>query len=104
MTARQWEDLDQFLDPADFGDVLTVTTGAGAGRQIAGIFDEVAVDAETGEFSMATAADPTFACKASDVVGMKKHDEGTIAGVTYELTSDPLPDGTGMAVLNLGRV
>jgi hypothetical protein len=110
MTARSWEDLDQFIDPADFGDVLVVTSGAAVGREtrpgsggIEGIFDEVAVTAELSEFRTATAPDPEFACKAVDVVGMKKHDTGTIGGVEYFLDADPLPDGTGMAVLKLSR-
>lgn len=103
MTARQWEDLDQFLDIADFGDVLVVTSGAGTGRNIEGIFDEIAVTAELSEFRMATAPDPEFTCKAVDVVGMKKHDTGTIGGVEYFLDADPLPDGTGLAMLKLSR-
>ena len=104
MTARSWEDLDQFFDPSEFGDTLVMTSGAGIGRHIDGIFDEVAVTAEAGEFRMATAADPEFICKASDVAGLKKHDIGTIGGVEYELDRDPLPDGTGLAILHLSRV
>lgn len=101
-----WERLDDFLSPNDFGDLVTFTPAGGVARApIAAIFDEPTWNAEAGEYDF-VGGEPRLTCKASDVVGLKKHDGATIAsapGVAYALAHDPHPDGTGMAVVILAR-
>jgi len=107
MPAPAWENLDDFLSVDDFAIVATFTRqGSGQVRQVRGIFDEQYVDADLGEYTMDT-GEPRLTCKEADVVGLKKHDACTIAGipgVNYELSHDPVPDGTGTAVVRLERV
>jgi len=107
MPAPAWENLDDFLSTDDFADLATFTPAGGAARPpVPGIFDEPYFDRQLGEYTQGM-GEPRFTCKASDVVGIRKHDECTIAGepgVKYELVSDPDPDGTGMATVRLARV
>lgn len=102
-----WENLDDFLSPKDFADSVTFTPVGGSARApINAIFDEPTFDSQLGEY-VASSGEPRITCKASDVVGIKKHDAAIIAslpGVDFDVVSDPDPDGTGMAVVRLARV
>jgi hypothetical protein len=101
MTTPAWDDLDEFLDAGDFAVVGTITLSAGGTRDVPGIYD--------GPYKAARMADtehdttvPRFTCKQADTVGIKRGDGITIPGEgAFGILSEPQPDGTGMAVLEL---
>lgn len=103
MPAPAWEDLSAFLDPAEFGCLATFTRAGGQViPDVPGIFDDPTMNAESGEYDLAS-SEPRFTCEHVRVASLKKNDAVTIGGVAYLLDHDPHPDGTGMAVLKLSR-
>lgn len=106
MPAPDWENPGDFLNTDDFAITATITSKEGGRvRLVRGIFDEQYVNRDLGEYDM-DAGSPRLTCKECDVAGLKKHDECKIAsipGVTFELTEDPKPDGTGFATLFFAR-
>lgn len=104
MSAPAWDDIDEFLDPDDFAVVATFRAQRGEGTPFTAnvVFDEPFVDAQLGEYLM-DAPRPRCTCKASDVATLKKHDTAVIHGIALALAHDPLPDGTGMAIVELYR-
>lgn len=103
MPAPAWEDLSVFTDPDDFGVLVTFTRAGGQViPSVPGIFDDPAMNAETGEYDIAL-SQPRFTCAYAPVATLKKNDAAVIDGVAYLLDHDPHPDGTGMAILTLSR-
>lgn len=101
MTTPAWDNLDDFLDTDDFGVAATVTPASGAPRTVKGIYEGPYLKARLGETEQDT-TDPTFTCKAADVVGIRRGDGITIPGAgSFGILTHPQPDGTGMAVLEL---
>lgn len=100
MPAPDWEDLDDFLDEAEFADPVTVTRADGAVLTLSGIFEDQYLDAQLGEYRMDTER-PRVWCKQADVPGVQRGDTCTVGGVTYDVMTEPQGDGTGMAMLDL---
>lgn len=126
MPAPAWEDLDEFFQldtESDFATdglvsetrpaqldgqwktdgTVTLNGERQIGFKLRGIFDYPMVQTHAGEYKQDT-DNPTFLCKEVDTLGMKRRDKIALYGVTYELTSNPLPDGTGLATLKLAKV
>lgn len=106
MPSPKWERLDDFLSTDDFAILAIFTPAGGQPRPaVPVIFDEPYFDANLGEYVQDTAV-PRFWTKASNVAGLKRHDECTfpdLPGVTFELVHDPQPDGTGGVTVELAR-
>jgi hypothetical protein len=107
-----WEDLDQFLDPDDFGVLAQVTTQAGAVRSIHVLFDDPAVGlkadrrnlvGKTASLGSYDADDetPSMVGKASDLEGITRRDLVQIEGRSYGVLTGPRPEGTGLARVEL---
>jgi len=103
VAARNWENIADFLDPQEFGDLATFTRkGVVIARDVPGIFDDPTLSAESGEY-IANVSQPRFTAELARVAHLKKNDECTIAGDAFMLDHDPQSDGTGMAILSLSR-
>ena len=99
MPARAWERLSDFLDPQDFADEIVIETRAGTIRPNV-IFDDPYMNVNAGEYD-ATTRQPRITGTEAELAGVVRGDTATINGVTYDVTSDVLPDGTGMAMVEL---
>lgn len=107
MPAPAWEDLDVFLQVDDFACKACISTISGH-IYLVGLFDDPYAGARLGEYDRDTQT-PTFNCKAADVMGLVhrgdtitlQHPDGT--SETLDIMTDPQPDGTGMAILELAR-
>lgn len=96
-----WDDLDAFVDTADFAVAATITPAAGGRKVVPGIYDEKYLDAALGEYVEETTR-PRFTCKEADVTGIKRGDAICIPGQgEFHIMTGPQTDGTGMAVLDL---
>ena len=95
-----WDDLDAFLDPDEFGVRATVRLQSGAVRQVVGIFDELYLNAQLGEYE-ADSTRPRLLCKESDLLGVTRGDVVELDGRAFDVMTSPQPDGVGMAVLDL---
>lgn len=102
MPAPAWEDLDVFLDPADFAVVAIITTQAGEVRTVTGIFDEPYMNAQLGEFDMDTSR-PRFMAKEADLAGLARNDSARIGGKDFDIMTHPQATGDGLAVLELAE-
>lgn len=101
MTTPAWDDLDAFVDTGDFAVSATVTLRNGSTRTVPGIYDGPYRNAALTDVEQDTTA-PTFTAKASDLVGIGRKDGITIPGAgAFGILTEPQPDGTGMAVLEL---
>lgn len=99
MGSPSWENLDDFLDPADFAGPVVLHPQNGQDRTINGIFDAPFLNAQLGEYEPET-SQPRVTAKASDLVGITRGDMATVDGEVYDVMAVE-PDGTGMAVLRL---
>lgn len=95
----EWEDLGAFMAVEDFA---TTAIDQQTDARFPVILDEQVMSHELGTYDI-NAASPSATAKAVDVVGLKKRHHLSINGVTYWLVRDPLPDGTGLAILELSR-
>lgn len=104
MANPAWDNLDEFLDPDDFAVVAEFRGDRGQGSPftVNVVFDEPFMDAQLGEYLM-DAPRPRVTCKAADVASLKRHDTAVINGIAFALQHDPMPDGNGMAVVELYR-
>lgn len=102
MPAPAWEDLDAFLDPADFAVGASIETHAGATRVVYGIFDDPYLNAQLGEYDMDTSR-PRFLAKEADLAGVQRGDAVTIAGKSYDVLAGAKSTGDGMASLELAE-
>lgn len=100
MPAPEWEDLDDFLDEEEFAVAVIVMREDGTELSFSGIFEDQYLDAQLGEYRMDTER-PRVWCKQVDVPGVQRGDTCTVAGTTYDVLTEPQPDGTGMAMLDL---
>lgn len=111
MPAPSWENLDEFLDPADFAVSVSIQTQDGATRTVNGIFDDPYLNAQMGE-GKAAMKSPRYAydmdtlklrlmCKEADVSGVERGDQVTMDGGLYNVLTAPQLTGDGMAVLAL---
>lgn len=108
MPKPSWENLDDFLgteDEGGFAFPALISFKAGGSRQVKGvIFDDPYLNAEAGEYDMDTRKPRAWA-KQSDFAGCQRGDTITIqaeAGAeTFDILTEPQPDGTGMMMLEL---
>lgn len=102
MPAPLWDDLDQFIDPDDFGVVATITPHGGAARNISCIYDDPYLNAQLGEYEW-DGGKPRIMAKEADLLGITRTDPVLVNGVQYYALTSPQQDGTGMAVLTLSK-
>jgi hypothetical protein len=100
MPTPSWDNLDAFLDPADFAGSVLLQLADGSSRTVQAIFDEPYLNAQLGEYEPDT-TQPRITAKAIDLAGLARGDLATVDGTTYDVMGAPQPDGTGMAVLPL---
>lgn len=102
MPELPWEDIDAFLQPADFAALAQVALQDGGGRALLGIFDAPYYNAELGEYDFDSQR-PRFTCKAADAVAIHRGDILTLGTASYDVLTEPQGDGAGMAVLELAE-
>lgn len=95
-----WDDLDAFVTPGEFAEVVIITLANGTTRQVNAIFDDPYFNDQLGEYDL-DAAQPRLTAKMADLVGVNRGDEVLVAGVAYNVLFPPLGDGTGMATLKM---
>jgi hypothetical protein len=103
MPKPSWENLDDFLQldsAGGFANTATIDLQDGSTITVRGIFDDPYLNAQLGEYDHDTSA-PRFLCKAADVTAVRRQDELTIDGTTYDVLTAPQDDGTGMATIKL---
>ncbi len=100
MASRDWENLDVFFDPDEFGEEALIHFQDGSTRDIVGIFDEPYVNTQTGEYDMDT-VQPRLTTKIADVADVLRGDEVEINGTKYDVLTGPQNDGTGLGMLEL---
>jgi hypothetical protein len=110
MPTPDWDNLGDFLDTDEFAVVARITPQVGPARFVNGIFDDKYLNAITGEYE-ADSSCPRFECKMADVAGLRRGDTWQQwdakaqqpVGDAYALLTEPQPDGTGMAKLEMAR-
>jgi len=104
MPAPSWENLDDFLDPADFAVEVVIQPQEGAARKpFTGIFDDAYLNAQLGEFDMDTNK-PRVLCKETDLAAVRRGDNAVVDGKLYDVLSEPQSTGDGMALLILSEL
>lgn len=94
-----WDNLDDFVDPADFAVPMTFMLDAGGSVTVNGIFDAPFLDAQAGEYNMET-IQPRLTAKAADLARVRRGDTARLNGMTYDVLAIE-PDGNGFAVASL---
>ena len=102
MPAPSWENLDIFIQTDDFAITATVTLADGEVREVAGIFDDAFMNAQLGEYDLDT-TQPRLTIKEVDAAGIDRGDTVVIGTDTFDVLTGPQGDGTGMAVIVMGR-
>lgn len=102
MAGPKWDDLDQFIDPDDFGQKVLFDLN-GPKKTVVGIFDESYLSADMGEYDM-DSTKPRFTAKASDLEGVQRGHTVVIDGDLFDVMGYPQTDGVGFAVVPLSRV
>lgn len=102
MPAPSWENLDTFIQIGEFAITASVTLADGEVRQVAGIFDDAFMNAQLGEYDLDT-TQPRLTVKEIDAVGIDRGDIVVIGDDTFDVLTGPQCDGTGMAVIVMGR-
>ena len=96
------EDLDEFLDDADFADEVMITPAdGGPTRTFLGIFDSTFVDAATRDMHLETNL-PRITCKMEDAQALVRGDGLRVKAADYKVLQVQ-PDGTGMATVTLAE-
>ena len=102
MPALDWEDLSVFLEEDEFASPVTLTRADGTQLSFSAIFEAPYLDAQTGEYNMDMTR-PRAWCRESDVPGVVRGDTALIAGIAYDVLTEPQSDGAGMAMLDLAE-
>jgi hypothetical protein len=102
MPAPAWDNLDDFMDTADFAVPAVVQFQAGGTRDVAGILEDPYLGASAGEFTEDTTR-TTFQLPMARATGIKRGDALVADGVTYDIMTRPQSLGDGMAQLELSR-
>ena len=103
MATPDWDNLDEFIDPDDFGQKVIFITQGGIQVPVVGIFDESYLSADLGEYE-ADSSSPRFTAKTSTVLGIARGDTVTIDGDVYDVMGYAQMDGNGFSVIPLSRV
>ncbi|MCH9835900.1 hypothetical protein K0U83_09570 [bacterium] len=97
MAVEDDDDLDQFLDPDDFGEAFTWNA-----TTIYGIFDNDSYTVEGANDAPIHIQKPTVLVKTSDIPTMAQGDSITKVRTNQTYTVQIFaPDGTGLTVLGL---
>ena len=105
MRGPSWENLDDFLQTDDDGGFATtavVQFQGGGTRTISVLFDDPYLNAQLGEYEADT-SEPRISGKEVDMVGISRGDYVTVAGENFDVLASPEADGTGWALVRLGR-
>ena len=99
------EDLTAFLSDAEFAVRCELRRGGALVRSFLGIFDEMGLDADLGEYRLET-SQPRLNARAVDLSGAARGDmlliePGTPRARECDVMATPMADGTGWAVLRL---
>ncbi len=103
MTSPSWENLDDFLMPADKGGFATpaiITYAAGGTKTANVLFDDPYFNAQLGEY-VADASQPRITGKEIDLLSVRRGDSVRVNGKTYDVLTAPQSDGVGMAIVML---
>jgi hypothetical protein len=103
MGKPDWENLDEFLQldsAGGFASSALIALQGGGTLNVTGIFDDPRLTTQLGEFEHDT-LDPRFACRSDQVAAVRRGDELTLDGTTYDVVASPHHDGTGLAVIKL---
>lgn len=103
MPQALWEDLDAFLQVAEFATTAAIFRDGAKLREIAGIFDDPYLNAELGEYELDSTR-PRLTCKWVDIADVVRGDVVTLDGMTFDVLTNAQPDGTGMGMLSMARV
>jgi hypothetical protein len=105
MRGPSWENLDDFLqtdDDGGFANTAVIHFQTGGTRPVKAIFDDPYLDATIGEY-VADTSRPRLNGKETDFAGVTRGDTVVVTGETFDILTNPQPDGTGWAVLELAR-
>lgn len=105
MRGPSWENLDNFLlldDDGGFAEIAVIHFQTGGNRPIPVIFDDPYLNAQLGEYEADT-SEPRISGKEVDMVGITRGDTVTVAGETFDVLRSPEADGTGWALVRMGR-
>lgn len=105
MRGPSWENLDDFLqtdDDGGFSTLAVVQFQDGGTRTINVLFDDPYLNAQLGEYEADT-SEPRISGKEVDMVGIRRGDLVTVAGETFDVLANPEADGTGWALVRMGR-
>jgi hypothetical protein len=100
MQALDWENLDDFLDTAEFAVSGILSCQSGGSVSVSVIFDDPYLNAQLGEYEMDT-TNPRVLGKLSELNLARRGDILTIGPRDYDVLTSAQPDGTGMATLSL---
>jgi hypothetical protein len=101
MSSPEWDEIDVFFDPDDFGVEAWVTPAGGVRRPVTGLFDDPFLQIKLGTFK-GTLTEPTFTGKAADLAGINRGDVLEIPGKGFfDIMTPAQGDGTGIAMLQL---
>lgn len=105
MRGPSWENLDDFLQAdvdGGFAQPAVVRFQNGSSRTIRVLFDDPYLNAQLGEYEADT-SEPRISGKESDMAGIRRGDEVTVAGETFDVMTSPQADGTGWALVTMAR-
>lgn len=103
MSKPSWENLDDFLQldtAGGFARPANIALADGSTVTVNGIFDDPYLNAALGKYEHDT-SDPRFTCAAAPVANVRRGDELTLDGKTYDVLTAPHYDGTGLATIKL---
>lgn len=105
MRGPSWESLGDFLqldDDGGFATLAVIQFKDGGTRSVSVLFDDPYLNAQLGEYEADT-SQPRISGKESDLAGVQRGDEVTVAGETFDVLTSPQPDGTGWALVAMAR-
>nr|DAV41220.1 MAG TPA: Tail attachment protein [Caudoviricetes sp.] len=103
MPQALWENLDAFLQVAEFATIAAISRDGVQLREVAGIFDDPYLNAELGEYELDTSR-PRLTCKWSDISDVLRGDVVRLDGRDFDVLTNAQPDGTGMGILQMAAV
>lgn len=108
MPTPRWDNLDDFLDMDEFAVTCTVVQGGITRAPFTCIFDDPYFDTQVGEYNF-DQTNPRIMGKAAAMAGIRRGAVATLTGqdlppqgISLAVLDAPKPDGTGMAMLQLG--
>jgi hypothetical protein len=100
MSWKSWDNLDHFINLEEFGIEVQRQDAKGVIHGFCGLFDQSIQIAELGTYAISTSS-PRLVCKAEDAREISRGDVLQIQGQRYLVGTEPQPDGTGLAQIEL---